>query len=203
MPAAGLRAGERRIPGERPQAMLTARDLPSCDLSDHLERRLDRVLREERLQRAAMEGRHPSEVRTAEGLTGEPRGGQGGAAGLFLERLSRADATGCHASIGAWSRRLGDPLWVGGCGAWPSLQLGLRTSGEVVPALWLLPPPGPAGIASPKPILGRLSRSACGEQRRQAQRRAAAAVQPGQGRALPRGLHVQAEGTILVLCWLC
>lgn len=51
--------------------MLTARDLPACDLSDHLERRLERVLREERMQRAAMEGRHPSEVRTAEGLTGE------------------------------------------------------------------------------------------------------------------------------------
>lgn len=65
----GLRTGERRVPGERPQAMLTARDLPPCDLSEHLERRLERVLREERMQRAAMEGRHPSEVRTAEGLT--------------------------------------------------------------------------------------------------------------------------------------
>ena len=34
------------------------------------QKRLERVLRQERLQRAAQEGRHPSEVRTAEGLTG-------------------------------------------------------------------------------------------------------------------------------------
>jgi hypothetical protein len=58
------------VPTERPQAMLTARDLPSCDLSDFLERRLERVLRQERELRAHMEGRHPSELRTAEGLTG-------------------------------------------------------------------------------------------------------------------------------------
>lgn len=58
------------MPTERPQAMLTARDLPSCDLSDHLEARLERMLRAERRQRAAQEGKHPSEVRTAEGLTG-------------------------------------------------------------------------------------------------------------------------------------
>ena len=51
--------------------MLSARDLPPCDLSEHLEKRLDMALRTERLQRAAQEGKHPSEIRTAEGLTGE------------------------------------------------------------------------------------------------------------------------------------
>ena len=75
---AGLRSGERKVPTERPQAMLSARDLPTCDLSDHLEKRLDAALRAERLQRAAQEGRHPSEVRTAEGLTGERVEGRGG-----------------------------------------------------------------------------------------------------------------------------
>ena len=59
------------MPTERPQAMLSARDLPPCDLSEHLEKRLDMALRTERLQRAAQEGKHPSEIRTAEGLTGE------------------------------------------------------------------------------------------------------------------------------------
>ena len=47
---AGLRTGERRIPTERPQAMLSARDMPPCDLSDHLEKRLERALRIERQQ---------------------------------------------------------------------------------------------------------------------------------------------------------
>ena len=65
--------------------MLTARDLPPCDLSDHLERRLEQRLQEERMQRAAMEGRHPSEIRTAEGLTGAGWGG-GGRAGGGQER---------------------------------------------------------------------------------------------------------------------
>ena len=57
------------MPAERPQAMLTARDLPRCALSDELEARLERVLRQEREQRAALQGLRPEEVPTAEGLT--------------------------------------------------------------------------------------------------------------------------------------
>jgi hypothetical protein len=49
--------------------MLSARDLPRCDLSDFLEARLERVLTEERAQRAALLGRRPEEVPTAQGLT--------------------------------------------------------------------------------------------------------------------------------------
>lgn len=41
---AGLESGERKLPVERPQAMLSAKDLPRCDLSDHLEARLERAL---------------------------------------------------------------------------------------------------------------------------------------------------------------
>ncbi|GAB4815528.1 hypothetical protein N2152v2_002574 [Parachlorella kessleri] len=65
----GLATGERKLPAERPQAMLSARDLPRCDLSDLLEARLERTLQEERLQRATALGVPVEQVPTAEGLT--------------------------------------------------------------------------------------------------------------------------------------
>lgn len=40
----GLTTGERKVPAERPQAMLSAKDLPRCELSDHLEKRLEAAL---------------------------------------------------------------------------------------------------------------------------------------------------------------
>ena len=65
----GLQRGERSVPTERPQAMLSARDLPACDLSDKLEARIEQKLAEERLARAKMLGLPLESVPTAEGLT--------------------------------------------------------------------------------------------------------------------------------------
>ena len=40
----------------RPQAMLEAKDLPRCDLSNHLEARVDAALRQDADMRAARDG---------------------------------------------------------------------------------------------------------------------------------------------------
>jgi hypothetical protein len=56
---AGLSTGERKLPTERPQAMLSAKDLPRCELSDHLEQRLERTLQ---VGGAEREGRQGGEV---------------------------------------------------------------------------------------------------------------------------------------------
>ena len=40
----------------RPQAMLEAKDLPKCDLSNYLTERLDSVLERDRQQRADRDG---------------------------------------------------------------------------------------------------------------------------------------------------
>ncbi|RMZ57131.1 hypothetical protein APUTEX25_002363 [Auxenochlorella protothecoides] len=65
----GLQRGERTVPTERPQAMLTAADLPRCELSDYIEARLARTIAEERAARATALGVHPSTVPTAHGIT--------------------------------------------------------------------------------------------------------------------------------------
>lgn len=48
--------GERQPIGVRPQAMLEARDLPRCEISDFLQERLDNALAAERVQRAKEQG---------------------------------------------------------------------------------------------------------------------------------------------------
>lgn len=58
---------DRRVPSERPQAMLTARDLAKCDLSQALEERLDRSLKLERDRRAAAAGIPAEQVASAVG----------------------------------------------------------------------------------------------------------------------------------------
>ena len=54
--AAGLMRGERQPIGVRPQAMLEARDLPRCEISDFLQQRLDSAVAAERVQRAKEQG---------------------------------------------------------------------------------------------------------------------------------------------------
>lgn len=49
--------------------MLEARDLPTCNLSDHLEARLQQSLQRERMMRAQLNGVPPTSIPTAEGLT--------------------------------------------------------------------------------------------------------------------------------------
>jgi E1A/CREB-binding protein len=65
----GLRIGKRAIPETRPQAMLTARDLPRCRLSDVLEERLNAAIEKERDARAFAMNVHPSTLETVTGLT--------------------------------------------------------------------------------------------------------------------------------------
>lgn len=65
----GLRIGKRRIPESRPQAMLTARDLPRCRLSDVLEERLNAAIEKERVARAHSMNVDPSTLETVSGLT--------------------------------------------------------------------------------------------------------------------------------------
>ena len=53
---AGLKKGQRKVIAVRPQAMLEAKDLPRCDLSNHLEARVDAALRQDAQLRAARDG---------------------------------------------------------------------------------------------------------------------------------------------------
>ncbi|KAL4513564.1 hypothetical protein Ndes2526B_g07614 [Nannochloris sp. 'desiccata'] len=64
----GLESGHRSVPAERPQAMLTAKDLPRCQLSDFLENRLQQSIYSERVARAKATGRPVEEIKSAEGL---------------------------------------------------------------------------------------------------------------------------------------
>eukprot|EP00890_Picochlorum_soloecismus_P005455 jgi/Picsp_1/5910/NSC_03267-R1_histone acetyltransferase len=65
----GLKMGKRAIPETRPQAMLTARDLPRCRLSDVLEERLNAAINKERAARAHARNGDPSTLETVSGLT--------------------------------------------------------------------------------------------------------------------------------------
>ena len=53
---------ERQPIQVRPQAMLEARDLPKCDISDFLQERVDSALSAELIQRAKQEGLTPDQV---------------------------------------------------------------------------------------------------------------------------------------------
>lgn len=57
-----LKTGKRKVPETRPQAMLTAKDLPKCRLSDVLEDRLKLAIQKEKEQRAKELDRDISEV---------------------------------------------------------------------------------------------------------------------------------------------
>ncbi|KAL0048475.1 hypothetical protein WJX82_004140 [Trebouxia sp. C0006] len=65
----GLMRGERQPIQVRPQAMLEARDLPKCDISDFLQERIDSALSAELIQRSKQEGVPPDQLVTAKGLT--------------------------------------------------------------------------------------------------------------------------------------
>lgn len=65
----GLERRERAVPTERPQAMLSAEDLPSCRLSDALEKRLEKMLADDRVARAKAQGVPVESVPGAQGLT--------------------------------------------------------------------------------------------------------------------------------------
>lgn len=62
----GLVRGERQPIQVRPQAMLEARDLPKCDISDFLQSRIDTALQNELVQRAKEQGVPPKQVRQPE-----------------------------------------------------------------------------------------------------------------------------------------
>ncbi|KAK9824572.1 hypothetical protein WJX72_011411 [[Myrmecia] bisecta] len=64
----GLETGKRRPIQVRPQAMLEARDLPRCELSDFLQARLDASLERERAERARARGLQPEQVETVDNL---------------------------------------------------------------------------------------------------------------------------------------
>ncbi len=53
---AGLKRGQRKAIAVRPQAMLEAKDLPRCDLSDYLENRVAGALERDRSMRAQRDG---------------------------------------------------------------------------------------------------------------------------------------------------
>ena len=55
-PCAGLRKGQRQAIAVRPQAMLEAKDLQKCDLSNYLTERLDSLLERDRMLRAERDG---------------------------------------------------------------------------------------------------------------------------------------------------
>ena len=59
---AGLVRGQRQPIAVRPQAMLEARDLPRCDISDYLQHRIDTAVREEHVARAKEQGLPPKQV---------------------------------------------------------------------------------------------------------------------------------------------
>jgi E1A/CREB-binding protein len=65
----GLRNGKRTISENRPQAMLTAKDLPPCSLSNVLEKRLSEAIEKERDARANAMSVHPSTLETVPSLT--------------------------------------------------------------------------------------------------------------------------------------
>ncbi len=54
--------GERQPIQVRPQAMLEARDLPKCEISDFLQERIDNALSSELIQRSKQEGVPPDQV---------------------------------------------------------------------------------------------------------------------------------------------
>lgn len=57
-----LKTEKRKVPETRPQAMLTAKELPKCRLSDVLEERLAQAMRKEKAKRAEELGKDISEV---------------------------------------------------------------------------------------------------------------------------------------------
>ena len=60
---AGLLKGSRQPIGVRPQAMLEAKDLPVCELSEFLQHRLNIAVQNEHLERAKQAGAtHHSQV---------------------------------------------------------------------------------------------------------------------------------------------
>ena len=59
---AGLMRRERQPIQVRPQAMLEARDLPRCDISDFLQSRMDRALEADLIQRAKEQQLPPEQV---------------------------------------------------------------------------------------------------------------------------------------------
>ena len=59
---AGLVRRERQPIQERPQAMLEARDLPRCDISDFLQARINRALEADLIQRAKERQCPPDQV---------------------------------------------------------------------------------------------------------------------------------------------
>lgn len=65
----GLERGERQRIEMRPQAMLEAKDLPQCNLSMLLEKRVVTALQVERVARAKAQGKPVQEIPTAEGMT--------------------------------------------------------------------------------------------------------------------------------------
>lgn len=65
----GLLRRERQPIQVRPQAMLEARDLPKCDISDFLQDRLDKALEADQILRAKEQQCSPQQVVTAQGLT--------------------------------------------------------------------------------------------------------------------------------------
>lgn len=90
--------------------MLTAADLPRCELSDYIEARLARTIAEERAARATALGVHPSTVPTAHGITGERAfrwGGIGYEAGVCLEAAedqARGFGAGLAQALESWRR---------------------------------------------------------------------------------------------------
>ena len=61
MPA-GLLRRERQPIQVRPQAMLEARDLPRCDISDFLQERIDKALSADQILRAKEQQCSPQQV---------------------------------------------------------------------------------------------------------------------------------------------
>eukprot|EP00798_Chlamydomonas_sp_ICE-L_P008174 gene8174-1430_t len=65
----GLESGQRASLEVRPQSMLEAKDLPTCELSNYMEQHLNQALAQERIERAKVTGVHLSEIPPIDALT--------------------------------------------------------------------------------------------------------------------------------------
>lgn len=107
----------------RPQAMLEARDLPRCDLSDQLTREMDAALERDRALRARQQGVDPSKV--------QPRLSRSAGVPSHVRRVAAWRVSGLFCSM-ALASRLPDVA------ALHVITCGVRARGGLAVLVWCL-----------------------------------------------------------------